>query len=128
MFGAKLFSKKLAFDNRDSSVYAALRGSSGDDDSSSPSEKEFDEPVFARKRFSKPLTAFNCAVILLLISTNILTFIGLLAIKHKKEGAWAEPESIPKSAGLISRSQTLEMCADTEFQHALMRFPLSGSV
>jgi hypothetical protein len=102
MFGAKLFSKKLAFDNRDSSVYAALRGNSGDDDSSSPSEKEFDEPVFARKRPSKRLTAFNCAVILLLTSTNVFTFIGLLAIKQsKKEGAWAEPESIPKSAGMI---------------------------
>jgi hypothetical protein len=108
MFGAKLFTKKLAFNNRDSSVYAALRGGSGDDDSSSPSEKEFDEPVFARQRSSKRMTAFNYAVILLLVSTNMLTFIGLFATKHlAKSGVAAEPEYIPKSAGLLPHSTRL---------------------
>ena len=100
MFGAKLISKTLPFNNRDSSVYAALRGGS-EDDSSLPSEKDFEEPVFARKRSSKSGKVFSCAVILLLVSTNILTFTGLLATKHLlgEKGA-AEPEYTPKSAGM----------------------------
>jgi hypothetical protein len=100
MFGAKLLPKRFTFRDRDSSVYAALRGGS-EDESSSPSEKDFEEPVFARKRSSKAGTAFSCAVILLLVSTNVLTFVGLLATKHLMGGH--EPaELIPKSAGMSS--------------------------
>jgi hypothetical protein len=103
MFGTKLFSNKPAFDKRNSSAYAALRGGAGDDDSSSPSEKEFDEPMFTRQRSNKRMTAFNCAVILLLVVTNILTVIGLFATKHLiNNGLAGEPKYTPKSAGMAS--------------------------
>jgi hypothetical protein len=102
MFGAKLLSKKLPFTNRDTSVYAALRGGS-EDDSNSPSEKDFEEPVFARRRANKASFVFSWAVILLLVSTNIITITGLLAIKHlSEEGQTTEPEYTPKSAGKSS--------------------------
>lgn len=104
MFGAKLLSKKLPFTTRDTSVYAALRGGS-EDDSNSPSEKDFEEPVFARRRANKSGSVFSWAVIILLVSTNIITITGLLAIKHlSEERGETEPEYTPKSA---ARVQTL---------------------
>lgn len=100
MFGAKLLSTKLPFNKRDSSVYAALRGGS-EDDSSSPSEKDFEEPAYVRRRPSNS-SAFSYAVILLLVSTNFLSILGLFASKHLLgERRAVEPEYTPKSAGMI---------------------------
>lgn len=126
MFGAKLLSKKLPFNNRDTSVYAALRNGS-EDDSNSPSEKDFDEPVFARRRANRSSPVFSWAVILLLVSTNIITITGLLAIKHlSEEKGAAEPEYTPKSAGKVfSRVHSRRLL--TTRQHVYRPFLLNGN-
>lgn len=99
MFGIKLMAPKIPYMERDKTVYAPLR-----DGNSSPSEKDFEEPMYLRASKKKRFGLFNYAVILLLVVTNICTVLGLLGVKYLIVQVDAsEPEYTPKSAGLCSR-------------------------
>ncbi|ORY18125.1 hypothetical protein BCR34DRAFT_621516 [Clohesyomyces aquaticus] len=84
MFGIKFGSSKFPYIERDKSVYSALIGGS-----------------------DRQARLFSCAVIGLLLITNICTILGLLATKyltHQLDAA--EPEYTPKSAARVQTIPT----------------------
>ncbi|KAF2734831.1 hypothetical protein EJ04DRAFT_436316 [Polyplosphaeria fusca] len=102
MFGIKFSSSKFPYMERDKTVYAPLR-----DGTSSPSEKDYEEPLYMRPRNRKNSTWFSCAVICLLLLTNILTIAGLFATKYLLvQLDAAQPEYTPTSAARVDTLPT----------------------
>lgn len=95
MFGLGSKSSKSVPPDRDESVYSPLQ-----DQSSSASEKDYEEHVYDSPKRKKASRWFSHTVVCLLLVTNVLMATGLAASRYLIVQLEAkEPQYTPKSAG-----------------------------